>query len=147
MCYGCLEHILQRIIDKARRFLLSKDRLESMIDFALYVKNIHSIMEACNMEAHMNNPILENEVVEKLSSQYKLNWAVYPKSDKVPIVKLFRDWISQIADAASTIVSVVPTSRGSTMNTHKKQRPPFKSSCEHKVSECDGFKKVKLQRI
>ncbi|XP_075150658.1 uncharacterized protein LOC142224756 [Haematobia irritans] len=77
------------------------------------------------MEAHMNNPMLVKELVEKLSSQYKLNWAMFPKSDETPILKTFSDWIFQIADAASTVVSTVPMS-------------------EHKISMCNQFKELNL---
>lgn len=99
----------------------------------------------------MNNPMLVKEFVDKLPSQYKLNWAMYPKDDHVPIVKIFSDWIFQIADAASTVVSVIPTVKSANVNTHTEERSPFKARCyvcetEHKVSVCSEFKELSLER-
>lgn len=53
ICFGRPEHILERLIEKARKLPPPKDKLDSMIDFALCVKNIYSTMEACKMEAHI----------------------------------------------------------------------------------------------
>ena len=57
------------------------------------------------MTDYMNKPMLVKELVDKLSSQYKLGWATYPKDNKLPKMKTFSDWIFQTADAASTVVS------------------------------------------
>lgn len=151
MCFGRPEHILERVVGKARKISPPKDKLESMIDFALCVKNIYSIMEACEMYDYMNNPMLVKELVDKLSSQYKLNWATYPKDSKVPIMKTFSDWIFQIADAASTVVSVAPTAKNASINTHTEERQPLKLKCfvcnsDHKVSVCEEFKKFSLEK-
>ncbi|GBP02981.1 hypothetical protein EVAR_69129_1 [Eumeta japonica] len=150
MYFGRPEHILERVIEKARQLPPPKDRLESMIDFALAVKNIYSTMETCKMESHMNNPMLVKEFVGKLSSQYKLNWAMYPKDHRIPIVKTFSDWIFQIADAASSVVSAIPAAKNANINTHTEARQ-FQLKCyvcegEHKVSVCGEFKQLSLQR-
>ena len=82
LCFGRPEYILEREIEKARKILPSKDKLEALIDFALCVKNIYFTMEVCEMNDYMNNPMLVKELVDKLSSQYKLTWATYPKDSK-----------------------------------------------------------------
>lgn len=151
MYFGRPEHILERVIEKARKLPSTKEKLESMIDFALSVKNIYSTMEACKMESHMNNPMLVKEFVDKLTSQYKLNWAMYPKDERVPIVKTFSDWIFQIADAASTVVSAVPTIKNANVNAHSEEKSGFKVKCyvcesDHRVSVCSDFKSVTLPR-
>ncbi|XP_073836062.1 uncharacterized protein isoform X2 [Musca autumnalis] len=152
MYFGRPEHILERVIEKARKFPPPKDKLEGIIEFALCVKNICSTMEACKLDSHLNNPMLVKELLDKLNSQYKLNWATHPKDDRIPIVKLFSDWIFQIADAASTVVSTIPSSRSAPVNTHAEDVQQSKIVCfscrsnDHKVSVCSEFKKLSLDQ-
>lgn len=69
--------------------------------------------------------MLVKELVDKLLSQCKLNWAMYSKDDRTPIVKSF-----QIVDAASAVVSIVPAMKNS------QERSPFKSKC---CSDCKNL--------
>jgi len=55
--FGRPDQILDRLIEKAKRISVNKDRLDSLIDYALAVRNICAIMEACQLDAHLNNPM------------------------------------------------------------------------------------------
>jgi len=91
MCFGRPEHVLHPMLDKARKMPPPKDNLEPLIEYALCVRNIYSTMEACELVAHMCNPLLVQELVQNLPSQLKLQYAVHPKETAVPVVKVFSE--------------------------------------------------------
>ncbi|XP_053968959.1 uncharacterized protein LOC128870369 [Anastrepha ludens] len=118
MCFGRPEHILERAMNKARAMPALKDKLEGLIEFALCVRNICATMEGCQMYMHLHNPLLVKELVDKLPNNQKLKWAVHPKDEKTPVVKQFSDWLYNLAEAASTVVSLAPAKSSATVNTH-----------------------------
>jgi len=61
MFFGRPEHILERMIDKVRKLAAPKEKLESIIEYALAVRNICATIEACSLTAHLNNPMLVKE--------------------------------------------------------------------------------------
>jgi len=52
MCFGRPEHVLQTMLDKARKMPPPKDKPEPLIEYALCVRNIYSTMEACELATH-----------------------------------------------------------------------------------------------
>ncbi|XP_043861898.1 uncharacterized protein LOC122756444 [Drosophila santomea] len=158
--FGRPEQILDRLIDKIRKISIHKDRLESLIDFAMAVRNACATMEACNLYAHLDNPMLLRELVDKLPTQHKLSWAMHPRSASIPVVKSFSDWIYNLAEAAST---VIPAQNSWSVNTHthlstggmceseddqKKDDAKPNPSCvmcnstEHYAAQCEKFKSL-----
>ncbi|XP_036329696.1 uncharacterized protein LOC118741829 [Rhagoletis pomonella] len=117
MFFGRPEHILERMITKARKIPPPKERLESLIEFALAVRNICATMQTCKLEQHLNNPMLVKELVDKLPNQHKLAWAMYPR-DGSPSIQQFSNWLYRIAEAASTVVSPAVIYKTSSVNTH-----------------------------
>ncbi|XP_044573440.1 uncharacterized protein LOC123257680 [Drosophila ananassae] len=117
MFFGRPEHILERMVEKVRRLAPPKDRLEALIEYALAVRNVCAIMEACDLKAHLNNPMLVKELVDKLPNQHKLNWAMQPRDDRIAAVKAFSDWLYKIAEAASSVVAPSFYKSGA-VNTH-----------------------------
>ncbi|GBP17521.1 hypothetical protein EVAR_74115_1 [Eumeta japonica] len=89
LCFGRPEHILERVINKARTMPSPRDKLESIIEFAINVQNICATMESCGLESHLNNPMLVKELVDKLPNQHKLNWAMSQrrKSSRYKIIQ------------------------------------------------------------
>jgi len=159
MCFGRPEHILERIINKAKSTPPIKEKLETLIDFSLSVQNICATMESCQMYTHMHNSFLVKELVEKLPNNYKLNWAMNPRNDSVPIVKQFSDWLHKMAEAASTLVSLSPNKNSASVNTHlvaedekgeEKQQKANKcyvcASQTHSVPACEVFKNAPVNR-
>ncbi|XP_043066490.1 uncharacterized protein [Drosophila bipectinata] len=122
MFFGRPEHILERMVEKVRRLASPKDRLEALIEYALAVRNVCATMEACDLKAHLNNPMLVKELVDKLPNQHKLNWAMQPRDDRVAAVKAFSDWLYKIAEAASLVVAPSFYKTGA-VNSHNSRRP------------------------
>ncbi|XP_070854704.1 uncharacterized protein [Drosophila suzukii] len=147
MCFGRPEHVLQTMLDKARKMPPPKDKLEPLIEYALCVRNIYSTMEACELVAHMSNPLLVQELVEKLPSQLKLQWAMHPKETAVPVVKVFSEWMYTIAEAASQVSSPLYFGRSERLNYHSASEEPLRcrGKCvvcdagDHKIQTCPNF--------
>ncbi|XP_043069570.2 uncharacterized protein [Drosophila bipectinata] len=122
MFFGRPEHILERMVEKVRRLAPPKDRLEALIEYALAVRNVCATMEACDLKAYLNNPMLVKELVDKLPNQHKLNWAMQPRDDRVAAVKAFSDWLYKIAEAASLVMAPSFYKTGA-VNSHNSRRP------------------------
>ncbi|XP_036347068.1 uncharacterized protein LOC118756408 [Rhagoletis pomonella] len=162
MCFGRPEYILERVVNRARAMPPLKDKLEGLVDFALCVRNICNTMEGCQLYMHLHNPLLVKELVDKLPNNHKLGWALHRKDEKVPVVKQFSDWIFCLAEAASTVVNLASNKSHASVNTHtvegnaelskhKDRTPTTKVCCvcnsrEHKVPQCEIFKKFALPR-
>ncbi|XP_017472746.1 PREDICTED: uncharacterized protein LOC108363754 [Rhagoletis zephyria] len=162
MCFGRPEYILERVVNRARAMPPLKDKLEGLVDFALCVRSICNTMEGCRMNTHLHNPLLVQELVNKLPNNHKLSWALHPKDEAIPVVRQFSDWIFCLAEAASTVVNLAPSKSNASVNTHtvegsaerlhaKAHTPTSKLCCicndqDHKVSQCEVFKKMSLPR-
>ncbi|XP_036340648.1 uncharacterized protein LOC118750014 [Rhagoletis pomonella] len=149
MCFGRPELIIENLIEKVKRVPPIKDRLDGLIDFALCVRNVYSTMESCRMGAYMNNPTLVKDLVDKLPNNHKLAWAMHPKGQHEPIVKIFSDWLYALAEAASQVVGYTTPKRGGIVNTHMQttnaQRDVTCSHCNaggHRVAQCEDFRKL-----
>lgn len=59
---------------------LKADKFEPLINFALLVQNLCATLEASGLFSHLNNPMLLQEMTEKLPSSIKLSWAMYKRS-------------------------------------------------------------------
>lgn len=79
-----------------------------------YLSNI----EACKLDAHLNNPMLVKVLLDKLSNNYKLQWAMQPKPNGVPTLKIFSDWLYFIADAASQVAPPMLSKKSGVNNAH-----------------------------
>lgn len=150
LCFGRPEHLLERAINNAKNMPSPKDKLESIIEFAINVQNICATMESCGLESHLNNPMLVKELVDKLPTQYKLNWAMLQRDERTPIVKSFSIWLYQIAEAASKVVTPNFGKGSAAVNTHTQANNSAGRLCivckvdSHKVEHCDHFKNLPL---
>ncbi|KAI8115057.1 hypothetical protein CVS40_12665 [Lucilia cuprina] len=93
-------------------------------------------MEACNLVAHLNNPLLVKTLVDKLPNNHKLSWAMHVKDDKVPVV--------------NQVVSPIGGKKTAFVNNHSVQAHSSKLFCifckseEHKIQKCDEFQSFNL---
>lgn len=109
MLYGRPEAIIFSLIDKIRSDSPPKaEKLSSMVDFAVSVQNLHAIMLASGLTVHLTNPMLVQELVDKLPATFKLDWAKYIHNTSANEVSLttFEMWLSEIAKAVSRVSHV-----------------------------------------
>jgi len=104
-------------------------------------------MEACEPVAHMSNPLHVQELVEKLPSHLKLQWAMHLKETAVPVVKVFSELMYTIAEAPSQVSSPLYFERSERLNYHSASKEPrrVRGKCvicdagDRKIQTCPNF--------
>ncbi|XP_068143463.1 uncharacterized protein [Drosophila tropicalis] len=90
-------------------------------------------MEACGLTGYMQNPMLVQELLEKLPTQLKLQWAMFPKDTKIPSMESFSNWIYDIAEAASQVTSPLYHKKSGSLN-HEAPEEQVKEITAHEGS-------------
>lgn len=119
LLYGRPEQIVNNMIAKVRSTPPPKpDRLETLVSFGLVVQNLCGHLKAVGLGRYLTNPILLQELVDKLPMAVKFNWALY--QEQVPMVDLnvFCDYMTKVSSAASGISQLPSTPQ----NTIKVER-------------------------
>ncbi|XP_036329397.1 uncharacterized protein LOC118741504 [Rhagoletis pomonella] len=155
MVFGRPEHIFNNLLSKIRASpAVNVNRLDSLINLALEVKNLVATIEASGLTAHLNNPLLIQELIDKLPSQIRLQWAMFSRNEPLCTLKQFSDWLFDMAEAASSVISL--TTASTDAERRKTQRvsvhrevPEHKRSVgcyfcgeDHYISKCKRFCKL-----
>ncbi|XP_062552341.1 uncharacterized protein LOC134217576 [Armigeres subalbatus] len=78
MLFGRPEIIVHSFIEKINKLPAPKaDKLNTLIDFAIAVRNMVATVTACHLEDHLYNVTLLQNLVERLPTMVKLNWATH----------------------------------------------------------------------
>lgn len=127
LLYGRPELILYDIIEKIRTEAVPRaDDLDAIIRYSLMVQNLVSVMEASNMTSHLSNPFLLQELVGRLLSQLKLQWAMHAQSNDSDLSTL-STWLTKIALAASTVIFII-NNRQAIRSTRSENKVPTECS-------------------
>ncbi|XP_062556863.1 uncharacterized protein LOC134221692 [Armigeres subalbatus] len=78
MLFGRPEIIVHSLIQKIQLLPAPKpDRLGTLIDFAIAVRNMVATVHNCNLDEHLCNISLLQSLVDRLPPMIRLNWATY----------------------------------------------------------------------
>ncbi|XP_075156608.1 uncharacterized protein LOC142229903 [Haematobia irritans] len=151
LLFGRPEIIMNTLLQKLRMECAPKsDNLDSLINYAISVRNLCSTLEASGLESHKNNPMLLQELVGKLPSQIKLNWALYISHDNADISK-FSKWLFDIAEAVAKVNPMQTMNKaGSNIHIHEKEptkcdeTPCIICGKNHTIEKCTTFLEMKL---
>ncbi|XP_037929022.1 uncharacterized protein LOC119663485, partial [Teleopsis dalmanni] len=124
MVFGRPEHIINNLITKIRAVYININKLDTIVTFALEVKNLIATMEASELHSPLVNPLLIQELVEKLPPQMRLQWAVASRNINVTL-KTFGNWIYELAEAASNVSPVFSAGASVDNERRKAQRINF----------------------
>ncbi|XP_058449233.1 uncharacterized protein LOC131429200 [Malaya genurostris] len=108
MLFGQPEAVVNSLVSKINLLpMMEENSLETIVDFAINIKNFCAIVDACGLEEYLYNVSLLHQLVSKLSPTIRLDWARYRQT--LPSVNLasFGNWIYSLAEAAST-VTILP---------------------------------------
>ena len=76
--YVALIVILSQMMMQVRQLSkLNVDEMETILDLSLVLQQLYLTMEANNVEDHLKNPMLLQELVNKLTEAQKIEWATY----------------------------------------------------------------------
>ncbi|XP_072392451.1 uncharacterized protein [Diabrotica undecimpunctata] len=143
--FGRPEQIIEAYINSIRRLPPPKpEKLETLVEFALAVKNLCVLLEASNLKDYLNNPTLMHELLEKLPSQIKVNWAIYRSAfQNFQGLRELADWLYNLA---TNVCSALPTlalndqsnkKRQFNNNVHANIHEPNASSETHNCKLCN----------
>lgn len=168
--YGRPELLIRTLIEKVHRVPAPRhDRLETVVEFGLVVQNLVDHLKAAKQYTHLANPVLMQELVEKLPGSLKMDWAIYKNRQPYATLATFGDFMTGLVDAASQVTFELPTSSRNlrhdqrrvnahssmpvstmdAMNSTMSNRRPGKpcAACDregHRVADCQKFKLLKL---
>ncbi|XP_055623324.1 uncharacterized protein LOC129766751 [Toxorhynchites rutilus septentrionalis] len=118
---GSSEQIVKVMVTKLRETPAPKaNRMDTLVKFGLTVQNLAAHLRAVGQERHLSNPILLQELVDKLPDAVKFNWALYQQQLPVVDLSTFSDYMAKVASATSTIVSCDMDSK----HVHRDDRRP-----------------------
>ncbi|XP_062541700.1 uncharacterized protein LOC134209706 [Armigeres subalbatus] len=170
--FGRPEKLLKTLLTKVRNAQAPRaDRLETFMQFGITVKQLCDHLEAAKLADHLNNPMLVQELVEKLPSNYKMDWVRFKRSRIGSPLRIFTDFMNDIVADASEVsefstLFLSDTREASHCGKGKPKRkeyinihhsssglpavpPPSKETkpclvckrSDHKLRFCDDFKK------
>ncbi|XP_062540907.1 uncharacterized protein LOC134208955 [Armigeres subalbatus] len=102
--YGKPEILIRSLISKVRAIDPPKsDRLDSIIKFGIAVQQLCDHLEVANQQDHLRNPVLLEEMVEKLPANVKLEWVRFKKSKEQVSIRTFGNFMKNLVDEASEV--------------------------------------------
>lgn len=111
LLYGRPELIINSMLRKIRQQIAPKaDKLSTLVDYALAVKNLSATMEQTGLTEYSSNPALILELIEKLPTNFKVEWAKYKAGfgGKGITLTILGDWLYQLAEVISTVTEPTP---------------------------------------
>ncbi|XP_062707580.1 uncharacterized protein LOC115257239 isoform X2 [Aedes albopictus] len=102
--YGRPELIINSLLLKVRGMPAPRtDKLDTLIKFGLACKNLCAHLQAAGQLAHLANPSLLQELIEKLPPSLRLDWAMYKRGFPVADLTTFGSFMSNLVSAASDV--------------------------------------------
>ncbi|XP_053691758.1 uncharacterized protein LOC128740249 [Sabethes cyaneus] len=104
MLYGRPEQLLYTLLMKVRKAEPPKaERLNTYITFGTIVQQLVDHLEATNLKDHLVNPMLIQELVEKLPASTKMEWVRHKRQEKHVTLRTLADFLSEIVRDASEV--------------------------------------------
>lgn len=173
--FGNPEKLLKSLVAKVRQAQAPRmDRLETFLYFGITVKQLCDHLEAAGLYDHLSNPMLVQELVNKLPPEYKLDWVRFKRGKVGTPLRNFTDFINDIVSEVSEVADFTGAEHGiigqslkskpkkkEFVNTHNAQpnrpsgsrsetHPKPRKPCvvckrnDHKVRYCDDFVKLNI---
>ncbi|XP_055522378.1 uncharacterized protein LOC129716568 [Wyeomyia smithii] len=99
--YGRPEQLLQCHLEKVRKLESPKaGKLASFVPFGTAVEQLCEHLEAAELKQHLVNPLLIQDLVDKLPDNDKREWVRYKRGKKRVTLRTFTNFISEIVAEA-----------------------------------------------
>ncbi|XP_062702100.1 uncharacterized protein LOC134285428 [Aedes albopictus] len=104
MLYGRPEIVVHALVQKIQSLPAPKsDRLNTLIDFSIAVRNMVATVQNFGLEEHLCNISLLQSLVDRLPPMIRLNWATHRQGLYRVTLTQFSDWLYNLAEAASSV--------------------------------------------
>lgn len=166
MLYGRPEMIVNKLIRNVRETPSPKpEKLETLIEFGMAIRNLTQHLIAAGQQSHLSNPILLQELVDKLPAGVKLQWAQHLQNHPVASLQILSQFMTTVVDSVSKVVVYV----GEPIQKHEKskirekgflhahaeangagayaatKRCPICTKDDHRVPDCTSFKRISVE--
>ncbi|XP_058817217.1 uncharacterized protein LOC131680521 [Topomyia yanbarensis] len=160
--YGRPEMIINKLIKNVRETPPPKsEKLETLIEFGMAIRNLTQHLIVAGQQSHLANPILLQEIVDKLPAGVKLQWAQHLQHHPVASLQIFSQFMTTVVEAVSKVVVYVgePMSKSEKPRSREKgflhahaevrgtgetryvpKRCPVCAKDDHRVADCATFK-------
>ncbi|XP_055632650.1 uncharacterized protein LOC129773115 [Toxorhynchites rutilus septentrionalis] len=102
--YGRPELLIRVLLEKVQQSPAPKPgRLETLVQFGLTVQNLVDHLVGANQKDHLSNPILMQQLVDKLPDHLKLNWGIYKGNYQNASLATFGQFMTGVIEAASAV--------------------------------------------
>lgn len=119
--FGRPELIIKATIAEIRNHpQVKQDRLDQLMDFAFEVQSMCTTVESLDRPNHLSDPLLIDDLVEKLPTQEKKEWARFRAGRRDVTVKTLATWLYDLAKLLSTVTSHQATKHDS--KTREKEK-------------------------
>ncbi|XP_058840906.1 uncharacterized protein LOC131696379 [Topomyia yanbarensis] len=173
MLFGRPEKLLNMLLKKVRNAAPPRaDRLSSFISFGMVVQQLTDHLEATSLTAHLVNPMLIQELTEKLPAGTQLEWVRYRRKSKMVTLRTLSNFLSNIVKDASEVASYGEATRfieqglrkekskrehegflhAHSVEQNRSQSPPAKERkpcricgrIDHRIRNCEAFRRLRL---
>ncbi|KAH8278178.1 hypothetical protein KR026_008469 [Drosophila bipectinata] len=106
--FGRPEQLIRSQLNSVREVQpISEQQLERIVPFATRVSNLTAFLQSAKAEQHLGNPTLMEELVAKLPTSKREDWARHAASiQPFPTVAHFSAWLQEYANIVCTILDV-----------------------------------------
>ncbi|XP_062712088.1 uncharacterized protein LOC134289722 [Aedes albopictus] len=165
--YGRPELLVKNLLQKVRRLETPKpERLDTLMAFGMAVNQLCDHLEAANLQGHLFNPTLLEELVEKLPATVKLEWVRFKRMYRHPSLKEFGEFMETLVADASEVTTLVQPKPGaskldklprrekgqvfthvsSSVESNTERQPcPICGGTDHRVRNCEKFKQMDVE--
>ncbi|XP_029717444.2 uncharacterized protein LOC115260593 [Aedes albopictus] len=122
MLYGRPEQIIYALLQKVREVPAPKaDNLCTVVAFGMAVQNFCEHLEAAGQVLHFSNPVLLQELVDKLPANLKLEWVTFKRQFAVADLRVFSRYMANLVSAAAEVTLTLDP-KGSKPKREEKQK-------------------------
>ncbi|XP_055589164.1 uncharacterized protein LOC129741453 [Uranotaenia lowii] len=159
--FGRPEILLHSLMNKLRKTASPKeDNLQSIIAFELEVRSCVDHMIMANLSEYLFNPMLLQELVNKLPPQMQMHWSRYKRQFPSINLEVFSQFTTEEGNTAADVVVLVAGKRPSKQtlythtetenvpNTNQLQKDGARKTCNfcgnasHQIANCESFLKL-----
>ncbi|XP_055623485.1 uncharacterized protein LOC129766911 [Toxorhynchites rutilus septentrionalis] len=117
--YGRPETLISSLLKKVRNVPSPKsDNLNTIVTYGLVIQNLVDHIILTDQQAHLCNPMLLQELIDKLPTSLKLQWGTYKQSFGNVNLETFNNFMSGLVNLASDLSIGVDSAQ----NYHKQPR-------------------------
>ncbi|XP_055542959.1 uncharacterized protein LOC129728541 [Wyeomyia smithii] len=121
--YGRPEVVINSLLKRMREIPSPRgDDLKTLIKFGMGVGNLVEHMIMANQRQHVSNPMLLQEMVDRLPPNLKLQWASFKRSYHTVDLEAFNNFMTELVTMASEVVLVVDPVQQSSTKSDKNRR-------------------------